>query len=134
LAEYKWFRSLIFVMILINCGLLGLDSPPRFGEERVMLDIIQLPIYASFIVEMGVLLVGQGINSYWKDPWNRMDFLIVIGSIADLATYYTMNRESATSESLSVMILFTGLLNCQSYLCIDFSQCHTCCHIDLNLS
>ena len=100
----------------------------------MILDIIQLPIYASFILELGVLLVGQGINSYWKDPWNRMDFLIVIGSIADLATYYTMNRESATSESLSVMILFTGLLNCQSYLCIDFSQCHTCCHIDLNLS
>ena len=109
LADYKWFSSLIFLMILTNCGLLGLDSPPRLGQERVILDIIQLPVYASFIVEMVVLLVGRGFNSYWKDPWNRMDFIIVIGSIADLATYYTIRRESATSESLSVMILFTGL-------------------------
>ena len=105
LAANKWFRSLIFVMIIFNCGLLAVDSPPRVGQERVILDLVQLPIYTSFIVEMVVLLIGEGFHSYWSDPWNRMDFFIVMGSIIDLVTYYTMEQNS---ENFSVVIFLTG--------------------------
>lgn len=93
------------MMILVNCGLLAVDSPPRVGQERLILDIVQIPIYSSFVVEMVVLLVGQGFHSYWSDPWNRMDFFIVLGSIIDLVTYYTMEQDS---ENFSVVILLTG--------------------------
>ena len=34
LAAKRGFRGFIFVMILANCGLLALDSPPRVGRER----------------------------------------------------------------------------------------------------
>ena len=93
LAESKVFRSTIFFMIILNCMLLAMDSPPRVGQERVVLDLIQLPIYSSFIFEMIVLLIGSGPSTYWQDPWNRMDLLIVVGSIIDRQEVVFCNEE-----------------------------------------
>ena len=105
-ADCSSFRNIIFVMILCNLVLLAADSPPRVGREREVLDLVQLPIYSSFVFEMLVLLVGQGVRTYWRDPWNRLDFLIVVGSMIDMATYYTIEQDS---DSLSIVILLTGL-------------------------
>ena len=119
LAESKVFRSTIFFMIILNCMLLAMDSPPRVGQERVVLDLIQLPIYSSFIFEMIVLLIGSGPSTYWQDPWNRMDLLIVVGSIIDLITHYTVLREGSDedggAESLSVLILLTGFRTLRAF-------------------
>ena len=114
LAAHRGFRSFIFFMIVANCGLLALDSPPRVGLERFVLDFVQLPIYGSFVLEMIILVVGHGPRSYWRDPWNRLDSIIVLGSIADLATYYSPLRSSDGSsanegESFSLLVVLTGL-------------------------
>ena len=39
--------------------------------SRLVLDLIQLPIYGSFVTEMIILVVGSGLRTYWGDPWNR---------------------------------------------------------------
>ena len=78
LAASPTFRGFIFFLILINCALLAVDSPPRVGAERVALDVVQIPIYGSFIFEMLVLVVGGGPATYWQDSWNRMDFFVVV--------------------------------------------------------
>ena len=111
LAASPTFRGFIFFLILINCALLAVDSPPRVGAERVALDVVQIPIYGSFIFEMLVLVVGGGPATYWQDSWNRMDFFIVVGSIVDMTTYYTVlsGDEEGGGESVSIFLLLSGL-------------------------
>ena len=111
LAASATFRGFIFFLILINCALLAVDSPPRVGAERVALDVVQIPIYGSFIFEMLVLVVGGGPATYWQDSWNRMDFFIVVGSIVDMTTYYTVlsGDEEGGGESVSIFLLLSGL-------------------------
>ena len=119
LASSKVFQGAIFFLIIINCVVLGVDSPPRHGLERVLLDLIQLPIYGSFIFEMLVLIVGHGFRCYWSSNWNKMDFIVVVGSILDMASYYTIRQGSgmteeggagmSSTEVGSLFILITGL-------------------------
>ncbi len=40
---------------------------------------------------MLLLILGHGSNKYFSDAWNRLDTMIVLGSILDLTTYYTLD-------------------------------------------
>jgi hypothetical protein len=42
LADRPEFRGFVFAMILCNCAILALDSPPRVGRERFIIDLIQV--------------------------------------------------------------------------------------------
>ncbi len=73
-------------------------------SERIYLDIIQLPIYASFLMEMLFLVLGHGLKKYLGDAWNRLDAVIVLGSILDLATYYTIDVGNEDTPFLAVVL------------------------------
>ena len=38
-------------------------------------------------------IIGLGPQVYFQDPWNRMDFIIVIGSIAVLILYFATSND-----------------------------------------
>ena len=42
LTDSREFRAFVFSMILCNCAILALDSPPRSGRERLFIDLIQV--------------------------------------------------------------------------------------------
>jgi len=62
------------------------------ANELIFMDILNIVDYifnAIFIFEMGIKVVSLGFvldfNSYMRDAWNKLDFLIVFFSIIDMS-------------------------------------------------
>jgi len=81
------FEQFITGIILINCLCLAFDNPlndPQSTESKV-LAIIDWIFLLLFIFEMVLKVFALGIMTYFERPWNRFDFLVVVGSILGTA-------------------------------------------------
>ena len=77
LAEGPRAQRIIIALIIINAVTLGLEtSPAVMAAVGPFLLAIDAAILAVFVVEVGARLAGRGI-SFFRDPWNVFDFLIV---------------------------------------------------------
>eukprot|EP01064_Diplonema_japonicum_P028458 TRINITY_DN4368_c0_g1_i1.p1 TRINITY_DN4368_c0_g1~~TRINITY_DN4368_c0_g1_i1.p1 ORF type:complete len:1860 (+),score=391.75 TRINITY_DN4368_c0_g1_i1:249-5828(+) len=88
LIDWPAFDAFILVTIIINCVVEVLDTPSfkdyewanriRFWSELLFL--------AIFTAEAALKIMGRGFalhrKSYLRDPWNVIDFLILIASFA----------------------------------------------------
>jgi len=82
----QYFANFIYHMIAINSLLLALDEPfltdPYQKETlHLMLNIISIIFVVEAAVRIIVMGFYQGEKTYLKDPFNILDFLIVIFSI-----------------------------------------------------
>ena len=77
---------LILLSILVNTGMLGAYDPLNPDSERnYALSISEYIFLGIFAFEAVVKLIGMGFighpGAYFRDPWNYLDFLIVVLSI-----------------------------------------------------
>ena len=77
LVEGKWAQGFVTVLIVLNAVSLGLETSAAireaYGTALVAFDACVL---AVFVLEIGAKLYGRGW-SFFRDPWNVFDFLIV---------------------------------------------------------
>lgn len=87
LQANKWFERFIILLIGISTVCLALQTPLDDPESTliVTLTYIDFVMTAFFICEMftkifafGFVLCGK--NSYIRDPWNILDFIIVVSA------------------------------------------------------
>ncbi|SET53404.1 voltage-gated sodium channel [Oceanobacillus limi] len=79
LSENPLFTNVIVGLIVVNAVLVGLETYPyfidRFKDWFLLVDQILLWI---FTIEIIIRLIGsKSIGSFFKDPWNVFDFVIV---------------------------------------------------------
>lgn len=76
-VEASWFSNFIIVVILINAVTLGLETSPTAmtaaGSLLYAIDNIALAIYCA---EIAAKLIVYRF-SFFRDPWNIFDFIIV---------------------------------------------------------
>lgn len=95
ISEHPIFMNIIIGLILINAILVGLESysyfATNFSDWIFIADKLLLWI---FTIEILIRLIGsKSIGSFFKDPWNVFDFLIVAsGHILIGAHYVTVLR------------------------------------------
>ena len=91
LSNTASFQIFIVLIIVLSCILLIVDVPsaglgPATQNTFYILNSICIGI---FVLEMVLKIVGFGFvtkpGSYLRDPWNIMDLIVVVLSIADLA-------------------------------------------------
>ena len=75
-----WFDRFILAVIVLNCIQLALDDP---GEAQTELQFTgELIFLIIFTIEMFMRILAMGFaleaNSYLRDPWNVLDFIVVI--------------------------------------------------------
>jgi len=115
LVENQWFDYFILVIIFVNCVFLALDDQPPAGSSKgdtffcyiyhifviyiivyvflaVMLEVADIIFTSIFGIEMilkisafGFIFAGPG--SYLRDPWNRMDFVVVFLAYVDIYVF-----------------------------------------------
>ena len=82
----KYFSFVIFVTIILNTITLAITW---YGEpKQVTLAVLVLNYIFSFVFIMETLMkiVGLGFTEFYKDKWNRFDFLVVsLSVIAEIA-------------------------------------------------
>ena len=77
LVEGKWAQGIVTVLIVLNGVTLGLETSPAikaaYGTALGAFDTFVLSV---FVLEIGAKLYGRGW-SFFRDPWNVFDFLVV---------------------------------------------------------
>lgn len=88
LVENKWFANIILVLIILSTITLALETPlddPK-GEKLRVLGHIDFFMTLAFTFEALVKIIAAGFlfagkTSYIREPWNILDFLIVVAAL-----------------------------------------------------
>jgi hypothetical protein len=85
IVSSKPFIEIINTLIIINCIFLIFETIPSLAITSIYSEFIFTII---FIIEFVLKVIAYGFiletHSYLKDPWNWLDFIVVISSIINL--------------------------------------------------
>jgi len=79
-----------FILILIVANAL-LIFVQEFDLNGNILDYFEPVFTLLFVVEMVVKISDKGFKNYISDPWNRLDFVLIIISIPSIAAIFFTN-------------------------------------------
>ncbi|KAA0159275.1 hypothetical protein FNF28_05910 [Cafeteria roenbergensis] len=91
LVQSDRFENIILVLIVVSSIALALDTPlaDPTSDFSVWLRILDIVFTALFTLEMVLKILAFGFalhkNAYLRDPWNIIDFCIVIVSLVSIA-------------------------------------------------
>jgi len=89
-AQNVWFERASMTVIGFNCITMAMFDPFDTDcetERCIVTSYLDLTWSLLFILEMIVKVIAMGFygepRAYWSDPWNRLDFIIVMMSLTD---------------------------------------------------
>uniref|UniRef100_A0A914MNP8 Voltage-dependent calcium channel type A subunit alpha-1 n=1 Tax=Meloidogyne incognita TaxID=6306 RepID=A0A914MNP8_MELIC len=77
------FEYFIMAMIVLNTLILMMKYHGNSDTYEKVLRIFNTALTAVFTVESILKILAFGVRNYFKDGWNRFDFITVVGSITD---------------------------------------------------
>jgi hypothetical protein len=113
------FESATIMVILANSCTLAMEDPLAVSTTPVQ-DAVENIFLALYTIEMVLKILGMGLlfsgpNSYLRDPWNMLDFFIVMSAyltiFSDLYAVYenggkiVKTVENSNEEGLSLSSL-----------------------------
>jgi hypothetical protein len=78
------FETFIMVCIVANTFTMASKTFHETDTQRRVWSVVNYFFALTFTVEAAVKLLGLGVVQYFRDPWNRFDFLIVLGTILNV--------------------------------------------------
>ena len=105
IAKSRVFETFILLTIVCNCVTLAMTDPDIDGqpttELNLVLEKIEIFYMVAFTLEAVLKIVAQGFcfcgpRSYIRDPWNAVDFFIV------LMGYVEIIASAANSDSVNL--------------------------------
>ena len=51
---------------------------PKYKQLELSLRILNIIFCVMFFLEMALKMIGLGLKKYLKNPWNLLDFVIVV--------------------------------------------------------
>lgn len=82
IIKHPLFEYFILGIIILNSVVLALDDPTTDGPDNSFSTIMDKVFLAIYTLEMTLKIFGMGFilsrNSYLRDAWNIMDFVIVV--------------------------------------------------------
>eukprot|EP00937_MAST-01D_sp_MAST-1D-sp2_P001962 g1962.t1 len=92
--EWPWFDRFIVLCILINSALMATEDPQHFDPStgknidipwRLRADEVLTAIFfVEFFVKIAAMGFVCGRRAYLKDPWNWIDFIVIVASTLEL--------------------------------------------------
>merc|ERR1719183_2577115 len=80
---------------------------PSMGVIRMVLATANYIFLGIYIIEMMLKMLGLGFKQYFKDPWNKFDFVLVMLSIVDVVLSSSSDGETPFPASvIRVLRLF----------------------------
>jgi len=72
-----------------------------------------------FTFECAIKIYGYGRKDYLESNWNRLDFVIVIGALLDVAFTFWIKMDAADTKSVGLKI---NILSPSSQPCANLSH------------
>ena len=89
---FRWFENFIIVSILLNSVALSLydySDRDNITKRNQIIDKSMLAFNAIYVFEALIKILSLGFivhkSSYLRDPWNVLDFLVVVSSIVEMS-------------------------------------------------
>ncbi len=84
IVEHRHFQRGVLFLIILNAVILGIEATPEIhaslGLNLMMLDRVVLCL---FVLELALRIFAGGF-SFFRDPWNSFDFLVIGASLIAL--------------------------------------------------
>lgn len=111
LTLWEWFDPIIIAVILLNSLLLCLTDfslrGDEFSEWNHLLERIDLIFSVIFILECSAKIIARGFvfheNSYMRSPWNWLDFLVVLTTVANFKAIMPGNVDASGVKVLRTL-------------------------------
>jgi hypothetical protein len=93
LANNFIFDNIVLFAIILGTILLAWEGPPGSlpAHTLYLFDGINLMLFMVFLVEFGSKVIGYGFcftpESYLKNMWNRLDFVVIVGTILNYSGF-----------------------------------------------
>jgi len=84
IVRHKIFEALVFVIILSNLVVMTLmyETAPNSYSESV--ELLNVAFTIIFIVECILKLIAYGIKEYFRETWNKFDFIVVCTGVIEI--------------------------------------------------
>lgn len=115
LIQSSFFIGIVLAMILISAALVGLETYPEFAPgtpDGDQIQLIQNLILGFFIFEIVLRIVAAGPRywTYFLDPWNLFDFVIVaVCLIPDQPNFLLVLRIGRILRTLRMISIIPAL-------------------------
>ena len=85
-VESEDFELLVVIVILVSCVSLALYRPTEGTGSawNTRLDRLELGLNGFFTLELVLRISHRGAREYFRDPWNRFDFALVLAGYSGL--------------------------------------------------
>jgi len=88
---------------------MAINWPNQSPLTIALIDRINLCFLAIFVVEASIKLTGFGLR-YFKDTWNKFDFIIVMASISTLVITNISDIKILANITMLLRVLRLGRL------------------------
>ncbi|XP_065060331.1 sodium channel protein 1 brain-like isoform X2 [Rhopilema esculentum] len=99
IVENKWFDNGILVLIIASSSVLVFEDIhlPSKPTLETFLEGLNIFFCLVFFLEFCMKIIGWGVYSYLRNPWNCLDFFIVVISIAAVIGSFTNSKGSLSA-------------------------------------
>jgi hypothetical protein len=84
LVHHRYFEFFIMFCIFMNIFIMVLQHDGQPASLTSYSETLSTSFTWIFVFEMLLKIVALLPKKYWRDPWNRFDFFIVVGSIPEM--------------------------------------------------
>eukprot|EP00656_Telonema_subtile_P003728 TRINITY_DN11687_c0_g2_i8.p1 TRINITY_DN11687_c0_g2~~TRINITY_DN11687_c0_g2_i8.p1 ORF type:complete len:2048 (+),score=517.82 TRINITY_DN11687_c0_g2_i8:88-6231(+) len=81
ISQHENFEGGVLFLIMLNAGLMASEHYNQPTEWTTMLAILNLIFTIVFTIEITIRIIALYPKAFFADPWNVMDFLIVLVSL-----------------------------------------------------
>jgi hypothetical protein len=100
----KWFHNSITLCICMNAIVLASLRFQQSDTASFTMEILNNIFALVFLIEAVVKITGYGFSYYWKQTWNRMDFMIVLVSLIFTIVSYSSDVKIGGLANLARMV------------------------------
>ena len=98
IIDHRSFETTSIIIIMLNCVTLAMEDPTK-AEVSDLDNTLETIFQVLYTIEMVLKIIGKGFilgkDSYLRDPWNVLDFIIV------MSAYLTLFQSLAAEEEVT---------------------------------
>lgn len=103
LVSHWIFEAFYSTLILASCVAMLIEEPQMENPKAYRLQVINLVLVVFFVVEVVLKSIPGGFTVYFGSNTNKLDFLIVVGSITSLAAESIVGNDVRAIRSLRAL-------------------------------
>jgi hypothetical protein len=104
IVKSPYFEAIISVTIMLNCLVMAMDSPIDNNKSGFTASM-ELLFFVVYLIEMALKMLALGLvfgrDTYFRDPWNILDFFIIFASLVSIVSSNASSSSDANSINFS---------------------------------